>query len=118
MRNPCNGCALSITYAQKNRNIYKPDFRSKECIFCQSRQEYQVFRETKKQFCKGDPLRSVAEFDEWIQENTYVFWNDKVKHRSILISMQYRVVANALAGGLICKALFKNAVPKEEVTIV
>lgn len=106
MKKPCNGCYLALQHKQKNRTVYDPDPWLPFCLqCCEKYKKYLEYRDSRRQYCKGDALLSMSDFEQWIDKNTYVFWHDKLKHSSIIISMQYRVVANAVSGGFISQAL-------------
>ena len=52
---------------------------------------------SKPMYKKGRRIESVSDFDQC--ESLWYKWNEKTVHRSILISLQYRTLLNAIIGG-------------------
>lgn len=57
---------------------------------------------SKAKYKKGEQITDISEFaacdGEWYK------WRDKTVHRAFLISLQYRVLDNAIKGGIIFRA--------------
>ena len=58
---------------------------------------------TRPKYKQGKQICSISEFNAC--ENLWYKWNGKTVHRSVLISLQYRTLLNAIRLGLIYKAI-------------
>ena len=54
-----------------------------------------------KMFRKGAPVPDVAAVGRALEEGRWLYWHDRPKHPSIIVSMQFRTVLGALRMGLI-----------------
>ena len=52
---------------------------------------------SKSMYKKGRRIESVSDFDQC--ESLWYKWNEKTVHRSVLISLQYRTLLNAIIRG-------------------
>ena len=52
---------------------------------------------SKAKYKKGKQICSISEFDSC--ESLWYKWNGKTRHRSVLISLQYRTLLNTIIGG-------------------
>ena len=109
MKKPCSNCSNAIEYNSRKRRFYDPDWRKPCCCHCDLLKKYKEFRESKKKYFRSDPIESIFEFCT-LNEQSFVYWHDKIKHISVIKSMPYRVVESAISH----KALFK-AIKKSEV---
>ncbi len=51
----------------------------------------------KAKYKQGKQICSIAEFDAC--ESTWYKWNGSTRHRSVLMSLQYRTLANTIKAG-------------------
>lgn len=54
---------------------------------------------SKAKYKQGKQICSISEFDQC--ESRWYKWNGKTTHRSVLISLQYRTLLNAIIAGRI-----------------
>ena len=54
-------------------------------------------RMTKAKYTQGKKINTISEFDQC--ESHWYKWNGKTTHRSVLISLQYRTLLDAIIGG-------------------
>jgi len=54
---------------------------------------------SKSMYTQGKRIETISEFDQC--ESLWYKWNDKTTHRSVLISLQYRTLLNAIVAGRI-----------------
>ena len=52
---------------------------------------------TKAKYTQGKKINTISEFDQC--ESHWYKWNGKTTHRSVLISLQYRTLLDAIIGG-------------------
>lgn len=52
---------------------------------------------SKAKYKQGKQIRSISEFDAC--ENKWYKWNGRTRHRSVLISLQYRTLLNTIISG-------------------
>jgi hypothetical protein len=52
---------------------------------------------SKTRYKQGKQICSISEFDTC--ESLWYKWNGRTKHRSVLISLQYRTLLNTIIGG-------------------
>ena len=52
---------------------------------------------SKAKYKQGKQIRSIAEFDAC--ENKWYKWNGTTRHRSALMSLQYRTLLNTILSG-------------------
>lgn len=52
---------------------------------------------SKSKYKQGEQIRSVSEFDGC--PSLWYKWNGKTTHRSVLMSLQYRTLLNAIING-------------------
>lgn len=52
---------------------------------------------SKAKYKQGKQICSISEFDTC--ESLWYKWNGKTRHRSVLISLQYRTLLNTIIGG-------------------
>lgn len=57
---------------------------------------------SKSKYKRGKIINSISEFDAC--PNLFYKWRDKTVHRSVLISLQYRTLLNAIISGTIWTA--------------
>lgn len=57
---------------------------------------------SKPKYKQGKRIRSISEFDTC--ESLWYKWNGKTRHRSVLISLQYRTLLNAIISGRLYRA--------------
>lgn len=104
MRKPCSDCdKREEHFCYSRRGIFGCDIITASS--CDRYKKYQNQLESRRQYTKGETIKSILEFSEYIKDNSYVFWRDKVKHISWLISLQYRVLQNLINQGFISKAI-------------
>lgn len=107
MNKPCTTCEKQNTkYTFFQRGRFGCDFETANS--CEKYKKYRAKLESRRQYEKGDIIKSITEFDEYIKSNSFVFWRDKVKHVSFLISLQYRVLRDLIFQGYVCKAIKKE----------
>ena len=61
-----------------------------------------------KKYRKGTKYKTVHSLFIDLEANKYVYWREKVKHPSIIGSMQLRTVMNAVINGVISKAILNK----------
>ena len=54
---------------------------------------------SKSMYTQGKRIETISEFDQC--ESLWYKWNGKTTHRSVLISLQYRTLLNAIIAGRI-----------------
>ena len=54
---------------------------------------------SKSKYAQGKRIESISDFD--CCESLWYKWNGKTVHRSVLISLQYRTLLNAIISGRI-----------------
>lgn len=54
---------------------------------------------SKSMYTQGRRIESISDFDQC--ESRWYKWNGKTTHRSVLISLQYRTLLNAIMAGRI-----------------
>lgn len=54
---------------------------------------------TKGKYKQGEIIRTISEFDQC--ESLWYKWNGKTTHRSVLMSLQYRTLLNAIINGML-----------------
>lgn len=54
---------------------------------------------SKSMYTQGKRIETISEFDQC--ESLWYKWNGKTIHRSVLISLQYRTLLNAIISGRI-----------------
>ena len=54
---------------------------------------------SKSKYKQGKQICTISEFDQC--ESLWYKWNGKTTHRSVLISLQYRTLLNAIIAGRI-----------------
>ena len=52
---------------------------------------------TKAKYKQGDQIITISDFDQC--ESLWYKWNGKTTHRSVLMSLQYRTLLNAIING-------------------
>ena len=52
---------------------------------------------SKTRYKQGKQIRSISEFDTC--ESLWYKWNGRTRHRSVLISLQYRTLLNTIISG-------------------
>ena len=52
---------------------------------------------SKPKYKQGRQIHSISEFDSC--ESLWYKWNGRTRHRSVLISLQYRTLLNTIIGG-------------------
>jgi len=52
---------------------------------------------SKARYKKGKQIQSISEFDSC--ESLWYKWNGRTKHRSVLMSLQYRTLLNTIISG-------------------
>ena len=57
---------------------------------------------SKAKYKQGKQICTISEFDQC--ESLWYKWNGKTTHRSVLISLQYRTLLNAIIAGRIYMA--------------
>ncbi len=68
---------------------------------------------SKTRYRKGKRIYSISEFDTC--ESLWYKWNGRTKHRSVLMSLQYRTLLNAIIrGGIYTAELMDKAESKSE----
>ena len=106
MTNPCRLCCYASI---DHRGYHKPDplMRGK-CRECSDYRKHLEQLKSKQTYQEGQPITSISQFADYRKDHSFVYWNHKIKHMAILISLQYRTVENALQAGLICEAIKKG----------
>ena len=56
-------------------------------------------RMSKSKYTQGRRIETISDFDQC--ESLWYKWNGKTTHRSVLISLQYRTLLNAIIAGRI-----------------
>lgn len=56
-------------------------------------------RMTKGKYKQGEIIHTISEFDQC--ESLWYKWNGKTTHRSVLMSLQYRTLLNAIINGML-----------------
>ena len=98
MNKPCTTCEKQNTkYTFFQKGSFGCDIETANS--CEKYKKYRAKLESRRQYEKGDIIKSIAEFDEYSKSN---------KHVSVLISLQYRVLQNLIFCGYICKAIKKG----------
>ena len=107
MNKPCTTCEKQNTkYTFFQKGSFGCDIETANS--CEKYKKYRAKLESRRQYEKGDIIKSIAEFDEYSKSNSFVFWRNKVKHVSVLISLQYRVLIDLIFQGYVCKAIKKE----------
>lgn len=57
---------------------------------------------SKAKYKQGERINTVSEFDQC--ESLWYKWNGKTTHRSVLMSLQYRTLLNAIINGRLYRA--------------
>ena len=57
---------------------------------------------SKSKYKQGKLINTISEFDQC--ESLWYKWNEKTTHRSVLMSLQYRTLLNAIIAGRIYTA--------------
>jgi len=52
---------------------------------------------SKAKYTQGKQINTISEFDQC--ESLWYKWNGKTTHRSVLMSLQYRTLLNAIING-------------------
>jgi hypothetical protein len=52
---------------------------------------------SKAKYTQGKQINTISEFDQC--ESLWYKWNGKTTHRSVLMSLQYRTLLNAITNG-------------------
>ena len=63
---------------------------------CDRYKKYQSQLESRRQYTKGETIKSISEFSEYIKDNSYVFFFFFLKHIRWFISLQYLVLKNLI----------------------
>ena len=58
-----------------------------------------------KVFKKGNQITSVDHLSSLLDQNKWIYWIDRPKHPSILLSMQLRTILKALKAGILYEAI-------------
>lgn len=61
---------------------------------------------SKAKYKQGGRINTVSEFDQC--ESLWYKWNGKTTHRSVLMSLQYRTLLNAIINGRLYRAVRKE----------
>jgi len=105
MKKPCSNCVNAQKINRLKSAVYFP--YSIVCLNCDKYKKYLRFRESKRMYEAGKPISSMKEFEEHIHDG-FMFYNHKLQHIGWLISMQYRVLQNAVCNGHIYVAIKKE----------
>ena len=54
---------------------------------------------SKSKYRQGKRIKTISEFDQC--ESLWYKWNGKTTHRSVLMSLQYRTLLNAIINGMV-----------------
>ena len=104
MKKPCNNCEKSIELHRAKTTVHYPN--SSDCLKCEKYKAYLEYRKSKQKYFKGEPITTMKEFDEHIPDR-FMYWNNKIYHIGWLMSLQYRLLKQAVENGHICIALHK-----------
>ena len=67
---------------------------------------------SKSRYKQGKRICSISEFDAC--ESLWYKWNGKTRHRSVLMSLQYRTLLNTIIGGRLYTAELIDKAESEE----
>ena len=68
---------------------------------------------SKTRYKQGKQICSISEFDTC--ESLWYKWNGRTRHRSVLISLQYRTLLNTIMSGRLYTAELIDNAEREEV---
>ena len=66
---------------------------------------------SKRKYEKGKRICSVSDFEK--SDATFFIWNDRTRHRSVLISLQYRTLESIIYAGRLYEAQLIEGAKKE-----
>lgn len=110
MNKPCNKCELANSYkTPKGQTRYYPSMIKRCSYNCESYQKYQEFLDGRRQYQRGEQIKSVQEYLDLQQKGeTLFYWNKAIRHYGWLNSMQFRCIVNAVNAGIIYRAVKKE----------
>lgn len=108
MKKPCTNCSNSFEYKTRQKVVRECDPFKQECLQCDKHKKYLEFRESKRMYTQGHVIESLDEFDHCIAEDSFVYFRDKISHAGWMMSLQYRLIRDAISRGFIRTAIKKE----------
>lgn len=109
MNKPCRNCmnARCDTY-RNGKQMFNEDYRKIQCRYCYKLEQYRMKLQEKRKYEKGQQIRTMEQFVNWIDNHSFIYWNGKIYHRGWVTSWQYKMIESIVKSGRVFEAVKKN----------